>query len=68
MAAVIPRLKCIYGEAAWRWCAFCRSWFSRGVNAASSMSGGVPGPRGIVAGQSGVVSSFLMCRSWLFLA
>jgi hypothetical protein len=24
-------------------------------------SGGVPGPRGYVAGQSGVVSSFLMC-------
>jgi hypothetical protein len=25
------------------------------------MSGVVPGPRGIVAGQSGVVSPFLMC-------
>jgi hypothetical protein len=31
------------------------------------LSGVVPGPRGIVAGQSGVASSFLMCLVRLFL-
>jgi hypothetical protein len=32
------------------------------------LSGGVPGPRGIVAGQLVIVSSLLMCQSRLFLS
>jgi len=37
VAAVIPQLKFVCDEAAWRWRACCQRWFGRGLSAANSM-------------------------------